>query len=188
RATMSISVLPSIDIIPDTLMKSPSTALTVLTSMITPALLLSACGTFILSTSQRLGRVIDRVRALTEMMESTVHDEARLELVPERRTAIFDMLDRQSRRAKLLANALMIFYVAASAFVATSVAIGVVSIYNPRDAWIPLACGIIGAFLLFIGSLIMMVEARLAVASLRSESAFVNRLVEHHYRQQVSGV
>ena len=41
-----------------------SQALAVLTAMITPAVLISACGALILSTSTRLGRVVDRVRAL----------------------------------------------------------------------------------------------------------------------------
>ena len=57
------------DLIPEFLIKNISAGLTVLTSMITPALLISASGTFILSTSNRLGRVIDRVRKLSEDME-----------------------------------------------------------------------------------------------------------------------
>lgn len=154
--------------------------------MITPALLLSACGTFILSTSQRLGRVIDRIRKLSELMEEIMHEDQKVELLQERRAAIFDMIDRQSRRARLLVNGLMFFYVAAGAFVATSVAIGVVSLYNPRNAWIPLACGIVGAFLLFIGSLVLIVEVRMAVTSLRAETTFLGRLVDFHYRQGVS--
>jgi hypothetical protein len=42
---------------------APQNALAVLTAMITPAVLISACGALIFSTSSRLGRVIDRVRA-----------------------------------------------------------------------------------------------------------------------------
>ena len=45
------------------------TELSVLTSMITPAVLISACAGLILSTSVRLGRVVDRVRALAERFE-----------------------------------------------------------------------------------------------------------------------
>ena len=75
-----------IDFLPDALVKSPSAALTVLASMITPALLLSACGTFVLSTSNRLGRVIDRVRALSDMMEDIMQEDRRIELLDERRT------------------------------------------------------------------------------------------------------
>jgi hypothetical protein len=41
----------------------------VLSAMITPAVLISACGALILSTSVRLGRVVDRVRALADRFE-----------------------------------------------------------------------------------------------------------------------
>jgi len=43
-----------------------SSSLAVLTAMITPAVLISASGTMILSTSTRLGRVVDRVRSLSD--------------------------------------------------------------------------------------------------------------------------
>ncbi|MCA1561995.1 MAG: DUF2721 domain-containing protein [Acidobacteria bacterium] len=48
----------------------------VLTSMITPAVLISACAALILSTSVRLGRVVDRVRALSDRYEEMAHKEA----------------------------------------------------------------------------------------------------------------
>ena len=49
----------------------PAAAIAVLTAMITPAVLISACGSMILSTSGRLGRVVDRVRALSDRLEAT---------------------------------------------------------------------------------------------------------------------
>jgi hypothetical protein len=178
----------AIDLIPDALLKSPSAALTVLASMITPALLLSACGTFILSTSNRLGRVIDRVRNLTVMMEDIMQEDRKVELLDERRRVIFAMIDRQSSRAKLLVRTLVIFYVAAGAFIATSVAIGLISLYDPKFAWVPLVLGISGAILLFVGSMVLIYEARLAVVSLRLETTFLDKLVDFHYRQRLTGV
>ena len=50
-------------------METLSSALAVLTAMITPAVLISACGALILSTSTRLGRVVDRVRMLIDSFE-----------------------------------------------------------------------------------------------------------------------
>ncbi len=50
-------------------LEAPQNALAVLTAMITPAVLISACGALIFSTSSRLGRVIDRVRSLSEKFE-----------------------------------------------------------------------------------------------------------------------
>ena len=43
----------------------PASSLSILSAMITPAVLISACGTLILSTSNRLSRSTDRVRSLT---------------------------------------------------------------------------------------------------------------------------
>jgi hypothetical protein len=46
----------------------------VLTAMITPAVLISACGSMILSTSSRLGRVVDRVRSLSDKLDELAGD------------------------------------------------------------------------------------------------------------------
>src|SRR6267154_4504360 len=67
-------------------------ALTVLTSMITPALLISATGTFILSTSNRLGRVVDRVRAIADLLDDLMHGKAGIELVEERKAMLVGQL------------------------------------------------------------------------------------------------
>jgi hypothetical protein len=48
----------------------------ILGAMITPAVLISASGVLVLSTSNRVGRTVDRVRALATEVE-------RLQLLPE---------------------------------------------------------------------------------------------------------
>src|SRR5215210_6573674 len=107
-------------------MDNLSSALGVLTAMITPAVLISACGTMILSTSTRLGRVVDRVRSLSDRLEELVNAEKELALYEERRLVIFAQLDKLTSRARLLQRCMVIFYVALGVFVSTSVAIGIV--------------------------------------------------------------
>ena len=53
--------------------------------MITPAVLISASGTMILSTSTRLGRVVDRVRSLKLLImpDSSEHAIVAVALVAE---------------------------------------------------------------------------------------------------------
>ena len=46
-----------------------------LTAMVTPALLISATGSLVLSTSTRLGRVVDRVRQLEERLSDLIYAE-----------------------------------------------------------------------------------------------------------------
>src|SRR5437588_11849342 len=109
-------------------MEGLSSALTVLTAMITPAVLISACGTMILSTSTRLGRIVDRVRTLSDKLEELAKTEGEVELLEERRAIIFSQLDKLTSRARILQRSLTVFYMALGIFVSTSVAIGIVAI------------------------------------------------------------
>ncbi len=113
-------------------MESLSSALAVLTAMITPAVLISACGTMILSTSSRLGRVVDRVRSLSDKLEELAHVEGNVELLDDRRAVIFVQLDRLTSRARILQRSMTTFYVALGIFVSTSVAIGIVAVTSTR--------------------------------------------------------
>jgi hypothetical protein len=71
-----------------------SPEMAVLTSMITPAVLISACSALILSTSVRLGRVVDRVRVLSDRFEELAHKAPEdVQLYAERMELTFAQLD-----------------------------------------------------------------------------------------------
>ena len=76
-----------------------SSALAVLSAMITPAVLISACGTLVLSTSTRLGRLVDRVRDLSDRFEQLVKD-SNPELQLEKRAMILSQLELSTGRAR----------------------------------------------------------------------------------------
>ncbi|HEX5708543.1 MAG TPA: DUF2721 domain-containing protein [Pyrinomonadaceae bacterium] len=159
-------------------MDALSSALTVLTAMITPAVLISASGTMILSTSVRLGRVVDRVRALSDYFEelATKEDQS-LELIEERRAVIFDQLDKLTSRARLLQRCMQVFYTAVGIFVAASVAIGLVAaVDGTRYSWVPVVLGLLGSAFLFYGSVLLIFEARLSASAIRAEMDFTWRL------------
>src|SRR5437899_4793689 len=109
-----------------------SSSLAVLTAMITPAVLISASGTMILSTSSRLGRVVDRVRSLSDRLPELSRGDLEIDFLEERRAMLFDQLDKLTSRSRLLQRALTTFYLAVGVFVATSVAIGVVAFFGVR--------------------------------------------------------
>lgn len=157
-----------------------SSTLAVLTAMITPAVLISACGTMILSTSTRLGRVVDRVRSLSDRLEELANADTPLPLHDERRTIIFEQLDKLTSRARLLQRCMVVFYMALGIFVSTSVAIGLVAVSaNPRYNWIPILTGLIGACFLFYGSILLIFEARLALSTIHMEMDFLWRFGKH---------
>jgi len=170
-------------------MDALSASLTVLTAMITPAVLISASGTMILSTSTRLGRVVDRVRSLSDRLQELSRAESPAEFAEERRAMLYDQLDKLTSRSRLLQRALTTFYVAVGVFVATSVAIGVVAFSGARFGWVPVAMGLVGASFLFYGSMLLIFEARLALSTTHAEMDFIWRttrrvvpkeLVEQH--------
>jgi len=149
-----------------------SSAVAVLTAMITPAVLISACGSMILSTSTRLGRVVDRVRSLADKLEELALKPA--SEAGERQAIIFAQLDKLTSRARILQRAMVSFYLCLGMFVATSVAIGVVAIVGQsRYTLVPVIFGIIGACFLFYGSMLLIFEARLALSTIHAEMDFI---------------
>ena len=80
----------------------------------------------------------------------------------------------------------MVFYVATGMFVATSVAIGLVTILSVGYAWLPVILGIGGACLLLGGSGVLIVEARLAIRTLDIETSFLGKLVDFHYKNRLT--
>ncbi len=92
-------------------------SLGVLTQMLTPAVLISACGALILSTSMRLGRVVDRVRALSDSFEELARTESHVDLREERQVLLFDLLDTLTSRARLLGRSLTALYITLGIFV-----------------------------------------------------------------------
>jgi hypothetical protein len=163
-------------------MEALTASLGVLTAMITPAVLISASGTLILSTSTRLGRVVDRVRSLSERFRQLAASDEQPEFFEEERAMLYDQLDKLTSRSRLLQRALTTFYLAVGVFVATSVAIGGVAFFYARGfargAWIPVVMGLIGAVFLFYGSMLAVFEARLALSTTHSEMDFIWRITK----------
>src|SRR3954463_12789440 len=116
-------------------MATPFPALDILSAMITPAVLISACGTLILSTSQRLGRVLDRVHRWSDELTTSTGSPASRPLDSERLQLVFTQLEDTARRARLLQWALTTYYLAVGLFVADIVVIGVVAVLGASISW-----------------------------------------------------
>jgi hypothetical protein len=153
-----------------------SSALNVLTAMLTPALLLSACGSFIISTSGRLGRVVDRVRKLADRMEELLTSQEQVELIAERRAMIEKHMELQSKRASLLMRTMVSLYIASGLFVLTSVSIGFVSIFSAKWSVLPVVLGVLGAIMLLVAAIQLITEARMALDGLHDETEFLKKL------------
>jgi hypothetical protein len=142
----------------------------ILTSMITPAVLISACGTLIFSTSARLGRIFDRVNVMKGEIEAIV--DGRISHPVERMSHLKGQIALQKRRATLIQKAMASLYTATALFIASSLAIAVNVAYGDSgSAWIPTLIALAGGLFLFAASALLLYESRF---NLR----FVNRSID----------
>ena len=144
-----------------------------LTAMVTPALLISATGSLVLSTSTRLGRVVDRVRQLEIRLSELIYaeDKDAVPLYDKRVEVIVDLLDKVTSRSRILQRAMQMFYYGIGMFTLTSVTIAVAAIFNTAR-WVPIPIGIVGIMFLFWGSILMLRETGMATATVNAEMDF----------------
>lgn len=148
--------------------------LSILSSMITPAVLISACATLTISTSARLIRALERVRELTRLIETHIRGS---DLLSDERLALFfRQLEMVAERVRLLQRSLALLYMTLATFVSTSIAIGVVQLVAPTFAWVPLALAMVGALLFLITCWLLVLETRIALGTVRLELAFALKL------------
>jgi hypothetical protein len=168
-------------------LEAPANALAVLTAMITPAVLISACGALIFSTGTRLGRVIDRVRYLSAKFEELAKNPQADDMADERRALIFTQLERQMARARLIQRAMVAFYSALGIFVATSLAIAVLNAVARNYTYVAVALGVGGALFMLYGSVLLIIESRLALNAILTEMEFVAKVSRHYAGEELAG-
>jgi len=144
-----------------------------LIAIATPAFLISAVASLVLSTSTRLGRVVDRVRHLEDRLSDIIYTENKddIPLYDKRVEVIVDLLDKVTSRSRILQRALATFYYGLGFFILTSVVIAVVGLFNIYR-WLPIPVGIVGIMFVFYGSILMLRETRMATATINAEMDF----------------
>src|SRR5262245_45364356 len=126
--------------------------LTLLSAMITPAVLISACGTLIFSTSTRLSRIVDRVRALGQEMEE-LSRRAEDTKAAARRADLEQQLRSRAQRGRLIQRSLASLYISLGLFVGATMGIALTGFF-PGLGWMPTALGVAGTLALFNGSVL----------------------------------
>lgn len=148
--------------------------LSILSAMLTPAILISACATLTISTSTRLIRALERVRELTRLIETHVRGADRLS--DQRLSLLFRQLEMVAHRVRLLQRALALLYMTLGTFVATSIAIAFIQLAETDYDWLPLGLGMLGAVLFLFTCWLLILETRTALASVRAELDFALKL------------
>lgn len=159
-----------------------------LTAMVTPTLLISATGSLVLSTSTRLGRVIDRARDLEKRLSELIidPDKEKIPLYDIRLDTVVNLLDKVTSRSRILQRAMVSFYYGLGFFILTSVTIAVAAFF-PAYKLLPIPVGIVGIGCLFYGSLLMLRETRMATATVNAEMDFTWQLAREVAPKEIIG-
>jgi len=148
----------------------------VLVAMITPAVLISACGTLIFSTSGRLGRLFDRVNALKGELEGVLTGKLCL---PEQRIAYITMqMALQKRRAILIQRAMAALYTATLLFISSSLIIAITEAMG-MQSWLATVIALAGGLFLFAASALLLFESRYNLTFINHHIDFISSLQEH---------
>lgn len=157
----------------------------ILTSMITPAVLISACGTLIFSTSARLGRIFDRVNVMKGEVEEII--TGKISYPVERMKHLRGQIELQRRRAMLIQKAMASLYTATLLFVASSLAIAVNVAYGSAgQAWIPTSIALCGGIFLFVASAALLYESRFNLRFVHRSIDFIELLQKKAEEQKTA--
>jgi hypothetical protein len=147
-----------------------------LSAMITPALFMTANGSLIISTSNRMSRVVDRIRSLNEQSDALARGVTGLDYPRERQKHIEDQVERLLWRSALIRLALVELYLAFGLFVGTSLMLGLDVLLAHRVVGLPTTMAIGGVCLLFAASVGLVREALAALRSNQAEIRFYRDL------------
>ncbi len=149
-----------------------------LTAMITPAIFMTANASLIISTSNRVTRVVDRIRVLNDHADKLDRGVAELDFAMERLENVHDEMRRLEARSDRLRYALTSLYLAFTCFVGTSLTLAVDVMLRNWLIALPTLLAIAGVAFLLFASVNLVLEALGALRSNRRETQFYRNLQE----------
>ncbi|MFO0960886.1 MAG: DUF2721 domain-containing protein [Isosphaeraceae bacterium] len=157
-------------------MPTGSDTYVLLSAMLTPAIFLTANGSLIISTSNRMSRVVDRIHFLNELRDKLSRGQGELDF-PETR---IEFIDRQLRaltsRSDRIRYSLVLQYSSFALFVTTSLVLAFDTWTEHKLTFLPTATAIAGVLLMLGSSVNLVREAMVALSGNRAEIRFYEEL------------
>jgi hypothetical protein len=159
-------------------MQISQTTYNALSAMSAPAIFLTANASLIVSTSNRVSRVVDRIRVLNDLLDKIGRGVTDFDFTAERSEHAEDQIKRLERRSDRLRFALTALYLAFSSFVGTSLTLAIDAMLKNWLIALPTFLALIGVCLMFFASVNLVQEALEALKSNRLEIGFFRQLHE----------
>lgn len=144
----------------------------VLTAMLSPALFMTATGSLLFSANNRLARVVDRLRVLTDLSDQLMRGLGNFSHPAERLEHYRGMIRLQQKRGKIILTSITLLYAAFGTFVGSSLGIALNFLTEHLLPAVPIGLAVLGVVGLLGASIGMLREARLGVRALDRELNF----------------
>jgi hypothetical protein len=132
--------------------------------MLSPAVMISACGLFLLGANNKYSSVLNRIRLINDEKRRLVIKAADREFTPEenlRLESTARQLKELSRRAKLVRDSVLSYTTAAALFVISSVLIGAALFHGAEGLhYLSTAAFLMGMLMVFVGVVFGVLESR----------------------------
>ncbi|AMV39265.1 DUF2721 domain-containing protein [Planctomyces sp. SH-PL62] len=155
---------------------TPSETYATLSAMITPALFMTATGSLIISTSNRMSRIVDRIRQLNLEGDELGRGARAVDFVDDRLEHVAVQLDRMVVRSDLIRKTLTLLYLAMALYVGTSLSLAVNALLGGWLLVVPTTLAILGVGLMLAGCVQLIREANVALRNNRLEILFYQKL------------
>ncbi len=155
---------------------APSETYATLSAMITPALFMTATGSLIISTSNRMSRVVDRIRQLNLEGDELGRGSKAVDYVEDRLEHIAVQLDRMVQRSDLIRLTLTLLYLAMAMYVGTSLTLALNTLMGGWLLIVPTTLAILGVGLMLAACIQLIREAHIALRNNRLEILFYQKL------------
>jgi Protein of unknown function (DUF2721) len=160
---------------------------TTLSAMITPAIFLTANASLIISTSNRVSRVVDRIRVLGDLADRIGRGVSELDFTVERLEHVNVQLDHLAWRSDRLRSAMTALYLALSTFVGTSLTIAIDDWLKYKLGPLPTLLAVAGVSSMLFASINLVREALQALGGNSREIQFYRELAKRRRAEDLSG-
>jgi uncharacterized NAD-dependent epimerase/dehydratase family protein len=149
-----------------------------LSAMIAPALFLTGTGSLVISTSNRMSRIVDRVRTLNDEYDRLMRGKLDVDMIEERAEHMQGELARLIGRSNRIRVALILLYFSLCSFASTSLLLGLDVVTGHRIIVVPTLVAVAGVGSLLISTGFLLAEALTAMRTYRLDIAFYQELHE----------
>jgi len=157
-------------------MALPASSYETLAEMIAPALFMTATGSLIVSTANRIGRIVDRIRVLVDLGDSLSRGVLDLDYPELRLEQTLQHLKQLEKRSNMALRAVRFLYLAFGLFVSSSLAVAVDTLFQHNLLIIPIVFSVCGVSSMLGACINLVLEAMLALKNNNMSLRFFREL------------